>query len=127
MDVVPGQSEFFEVAANGGGRDALLTEGAHGGARRSLGQLPSVFAEDQTVVDEFGRRRAERFGEPSVELLVRPVIVTANDVRDSEIDVVHDAGEGVGGGSVLAQKRAPVETVAKLPAGLPVTSARLAL
>ena len=52
-------------------------------------------------MDEFGRRRAERFGEPPVELLVRPVVVAANDVRDPEIDVVHDAGEVVGGASVL--------------------------
>src|SRR5947208_7513818 len=127
MDVVFGQSELFEVAANGGGRDALLTEGAHRGARRSLGQLSSILAEDQTVVDEFGRRRAERFGEPPVELLVRPVVVAANDVRDPEIDVVHDAGEVVGGAAVLAHKRDPVETVAELPAGLRITSGALAL
>src|SRR3954447_3617914 len=127
MDVVFGQSELFEVAANGGGRDALLTEGAHRGARRSLGQLSSILAEDQTVVDEFGRRRAERFGEPPAELLVRPVVVAANDVRDPEIDVVHDAGEVVGGAPVLAHKRDPVETVAELPAGFRITSGALAL
>ena len=102
MDVVLRQPELVEVAANGRGRDPLLAQRGDRRARRPFGQLAAVLAEDQTVVDELGRCRAERFRQPTVELLVRPVVVAADDVRDPEIDVVDDAGEVVGGASVLS-------------------------
>jgi hypothetical protein len=50
-----------------------------------------------------------------VQLLVRPVVVAADDVRDSELDVVDDAGQLVRGGSVLAEERDLSEAIAPEP------------
>jgi hypothetical protein len=68
------------------------------------------------VVDELRRRRAEHLEQPAMQLLVGAVVVAAHDVGDPEVDVVHDAGEVVGGRPVLAHERHPVEAHAQLPA-----------
>ena len=57
--------------------------------------------------------------ELAVELLVGPVVVAADDVRDPEVDVVDDARELVGRGAVLAQQRHALEA---LPAARPRAS-----
>ena len=62
-----------------------------------------------------------------MQLLVGAVVVAAHDVRDPEVDVVHDACEVVGRRAVLAQKRHAVEALAQLPARLDVAFPPLAL
>ena len=53
------------------------------------------------MVDVFWRRRLERLVESPVKLLVRTVVVPADDVRDPEVDVVDDARELVRSAPVL--------------------------
>ena len=127
MHVVLRDAELLEVAAHRFPGDACLAQRCDGRARRALGELLAVFAEDQSVVDELGRRRAERLEEPAVQLLVRPVVEAADDVRDAEVRVVDDAREVVGRGAVLAQQRDSVEALAQLRAGLAVALLPLAL
>ena len=69
----------------------------------------------------------ERLEQPPVERLVRPVVVAADDVRDPEVDVVHDAREVVGRRAVLAHERDAVEALAELRARLEVPFSPLAL
>ena len=69
------------------------------------------------MVDVLRRRRAERLGQLAVELLVRPVVVAADDVRDPELDVVDDAREVVRRGAVLAQERDLAEALTAEPLG----------
>ena len=104
MHVVLRQAELLEVAAHGLGGDPCLPQRGDGRALGPLGELLAVLAEDQPVVDELGRLRAERLEQPPVELLVRPVVVAADDVRDAEVDVVDDAREVVGRRPVLAER-----------------------
>ena len=66
-------------------------------------------------MDVLGWLGAERPRQVSVELLVRPVVVPADDVRDSELDVVDDAGQLVRGRSVLAEERDLSEAIASEP------------
>ena len=62
-----------------------------------------------------------------MQLFVRAVVEAADDVRDAEVDVVHDAREVIGGGSVFAEERDPVEALAELGSGLAVARLPLAL
>ena len=64
-------------------------------------------------MDELGRSRAESFEEPSVQRLVRAVVVATHDVGDAEVDVVDDRREVIRRRPVLAQQREPVEPVAE--------------
>ena len=127
MDVVPGQAELVEVAAHGLGGDPCLTQGPNRRPLGALGELLAVGSEDQPVVDELRRRRAQGLEQPPVEVLVRPVIVAADDVGDPEVHVVHDAGQVVGRRAVLADERDPVEALAERGRGLEVALAPLAL
>src|SRR5204862_7597253 len=122
-----GQPELLEVAADGRCRNPLLVQRSDRRPRSPLRQLASVGAEDQTVVDVLGRRRAERLGEPPVQLFVRPVVVAAQDVRDPEVDVVDNARQVVGGGAVLAQQSDSVEAIAEASTGFRVAPGALAL
>ena len=79
-------------------------------------------------MDVLGRSGPECLVELLVELLVRPVVVPAVDMRDSEVRVVDDARQVVGGRAVLAEERRPAEAVAaQLLGGLPVAFLPLAL
>ena len=106
--------ELFEVRTHGSRGDSGLAQRRHSRSRRAFGELPSVLAQDQAVVDVFGRRRAERLGDPAMQLLVGAVVVAPDHMRDPEVDVVHDAGEVVGGGAVLADERHAFEAIAEL-------------
>ena len=66
-------------------------------------------------MDVLRRLGTERARQVAMELLVRPVVVPADDVRDSELDVVDDAGQLVLGGSVLPKERDLSETIAPKP------------
>src|SRR5207244_1257526 len=55
------------------------------------------------------------------------MVEAADDVRDPEVDVVDDAREVICGTAVLADQRDPVEALAELAAGFPVTVLPLAL
>src|SRR4029450_9104157 len=66
-------------------------------------------------MDVLRRLGAQRTRELAMELLVRPVVVAADDVRDPELDIVDDAGKLIRGRSVLAQERDPPEAVASEP------------
>ena len=61
------------------------------------------------MVDVLRRRRAQRLGQLAVQLLVRPVVVAADDVRDPELDVVDHARQLVGRRAVGPQQRDPLE------------------
>ena len=78
-------------------------------------------------MDELRRCRAERLEQPPVQVLVRPVVVAANDVGDPEVDVVHHARKVIGRRAVLADERDSVEAVAERRRGLEVALAPLAL
>ena len=127
MDVVLRDAELLEVPPNRRPGDAGLAQGLHGRAGGTLRELLAVLAEDQAVVDELRRLGAERGEQPTVQVLVRPVVEAAHDVRDPEVDVVDDARQVVRRGAVLAQQRDPVEAGAELFAGLAVPRLPLAL
>src|SRR3954464_11970438 len=57
----------------------------------------------------------------------RPVVVSADDVRDPEVHVVHDARQVVGGRAVLADEGRAVEALAELGGGLEMAFATVAL
>src|SRR6185312_756364 len=107
--------------------DAGFAERCDGCARCALGELLAVLAQDQSVVDEFGRRCAERYEEPAVQLFVRPMVEAADDVGDAEVRIVDNAREVVRRGAVLAEQRDSVEALAQLGAGLAVALLPLAL
>jgi len=115
-------SELYDLA-----RDAGFAQRRHGCAGRAFREFLAVLAEDQTVVDELGGRDAERLKEPAVELLVRAMVETADDMRDPEVRVVDDAREVIRRSSVLAQQRDPVEALAELCARFAVAVLSLAL
>jgi A/G-specific adenine glycosylase len=79
------------------------------------------------VVHELGWRCAERLEQPAMQLLVRPMVEAANDVRDAEVRVVDDAREMVCRGAILSEQRDPVEALTELCARLAVTVLPLAL
>ena len=122
VDVVLRHAELLEVAANRLAGDAGVAQRRDGRAGRALGELLAVLAEDQAVVDELGRRRAERLEQAAVQLLVRAMVEAAHDVRDPEVDVVDDAREVVGRGAVLAEERRAPELTSYL-ARSPTTAA----
>jgi hypothetical protein len=63
---------------------------------------------------------------PLVQLLVRPVVVPADDVRDPEVDVVDDRGEVVRRCPVLTDQRDPIEALRETSSGLAVPLETLA-
>ena len=109
MDVVRRKAELLEVGAQGGRRDALVTEVGDGGVPVTLGELLAVLAEQQSVVDHLGQLAADRARDPALRRLVRPVIRAADHVRDAEVEVVGHGRELIGRGPVGAQERHPVE------------------
>src|SRR5690606_31957226 len=56
---------------------------------------PSVGADEKAVMRECRWLGAERFEDLDLHGRVRDVILAADDVRDGEVDVVDDAGEGI--------------------------------
>src|SRR5207247_3026083 len=126
-DVVSGQPELLEVAADGLGRDAGLAQRRHRGARGPLRELLAVRPEDEAEVDVLRRGRAERLGQRAMQRLVRPVVGAADDVRDAEVDVVDDARELVRRAAVRAEQLDALEPLREAGRGLPVALAALAL
>ena len=115
MDVVLRDAELLEVAANRSPGDAGLAQATRRSrpAARFASFLPSS-PRIRPWWTNSGGVGAERLEQPTVQLLVRPVVEAADDVRDPEVDVVDDAREVIRRGSVLAQQRDPVEAVAEL-------------
>jgi hypothetical protein len=112
VDVVPRYPQLLEVAPHGLGRDPELAQRLDRRAGGPFRELLAVLAEDQPVVDVLRRLGSERFVELPVKRLVRPVVVAAIDVGDSEVDVVDDARQVIRGRAVLAQERRPAEALA---------------
>jgi hypothetical protein len=109
--------QLLEVRADRLAGDAGIAKRGDGRALGALRELLAVRAEDEAVVDVFRRLRAKGFVQSAVEPLVRPMVIAANDVRDPEVDVVHDAREVVGGRVVVAEesdasKRGPTRSAA---------------
>jgi hypothetical protein len=77
---MPREAELLEVAAHGLGRDPRVAQRGDGCSLGPLRQLLAVLAEDQSVVDELRHRRTERLEEATMQRLVRPMVVAANDV-----------------------------------------------
>src|SRR5262249_59345732 len=102
------------------GRDAGLAQRLDRRAACALRELLPVLAEDQAVVDERRRRRAERLEQAPVELFVRAVLAAADDQVDAEVDVVDDAREVVRRRPVVAHERDAVEAIAELRGRLEV-------
>ena len=102
MHVVLRHAELFEITAHGLGGYSRVAQGPDGRAGRALRELLAVLAQDQPVMDELGRPRAERLEQPPVQRLVRAVIVPAQEMRDPEVDVVYDRRELVGRRAVLS-------------------------
>ena len=115
VHVVLRDAELVEVAPHRLGRDPRVTERGYGRAELALGELATVLAEDQPVVDVLRWPGAQRLGQLAVQRLVRAVVVPADHVRDPELDVVDDAREVVRRGPVLAQERDPPEPVPSEP------------
>ena len=59
------------------------------------------------MVDVLRRLRPERLVQAPVQVLVRPVVVPTDHVRDREVDVVDDAREVVRGRAVVAPEHQP--------------------
>ena len=78
-------------------------------------------------MDELRRRRAERLEHAPVQRLVGTVVVAADNVRDSEVDVVDHRREVIGRRAVLAQERHALEAVAERSPGLAVPLGAVAL
>jgi hypothetical protein len=127
VHVVLRHAELLQVPADGFRGDPGFAQRRDRRALGTLGELLAVFAEDQAVMDELGRRRPERPEQPPVQLLVRPVVVPAHDVRDAEVDVVDNAREVVRGRPVVADERRAVEALAQLLPRLEVPLAPVAL
>ena len=104
--------ELVEVAAHRLGRDPGVAQLGDRERVVPLRELVTVVAEDEAVVHELRRLVPECPVQATVELLVRPVVVAADHVRDPEVDVIDDARQVVGRTSVLADERDPVEALA---------------
>jgi A/G-specific adenine glycosylase len=127
MDVVLGNAELLEVASDGLAWNAVLPQRRDRGTGRTLRQLLAVHPEDQSVVDELRRSRAEGLEEATVQLLVRAVVEAPDYVRDPEVRVVDDAGQVVGGSAVFPEQGDAVEALAERSTGLAVAILALGL
>ena len=116
LHVVPRQAELLEVGAHRLGRIAGIAQRRDGRALGPLRQLLAVVSDDEAVVDDVRRLRAERAVQIGVQLLVRPVIGAANHVRDPEVDVVDDAREMKGRRAVARARAARPGRPARRPA-----------
>ncbi len=74
-----------------------------------------MLPEDQPVVHVLRRLRAQSLGQLAMQRLVGAVVVAADDVRDPELDVVHDARQVVGRRPVLSKERDATEALAAEP------------
>src|SRR5436190_16258021 len=113
VNVVLRQTELLEVAMHRSGGNTLIAERGDRGAGHPLGELATVLAENEAVVDVLGRRRAERGRQAPVQVLVRAVVVAADDVRDLEVGVVDDGRQMVGRRTVLAYECDPLVAIAE--------------
>ena len=109
MHVVARQLQLLQVRTHRLGGVAVLPQRGDSRAVRALRQLLSVGADEEAVVDHLRRLRAERTMQRGVQLLVRPVIRTADDVRDAEVDVVDDGREMERRRAVVAPEHHTVE------------------
>ena len=123
MDVVTRDAELVEIRAHRLRRQALVAQRRDGGAAGPLRHLLAVRPEDQPVVEVDRRLGAESAVQRGVQLLVRTMVVAADDVRDPEVNVVDDARKVVGRCAVVAPERQSVEALrqACLPRRLAVT------
>ena len=79
-----------------------------------LGELRSVGRDKQRKMRELRRRGARAFENEHVLVGVREMILAADDVADTEIDVVRTRGEVVGGHAVGAEQRKVFDIVSGL-------------
>ena len=70
-----------------------------------LRELLPVRAQDEPVMDHLGQLAAERARDALLNLHVRPVVRSANHVRDLEVEIVDDGRELVGRAAVATQQR----------------------
>src|SRR5581483_6741432 len=94
MHVVARQVELLEIGAHGLAGKAALAKRRDRRAALALRELLPVRADDQAVMDDVRRLRAECAVEVCVQLFVHRAVIGATDhVRDLEVDVVDDARE----------------------------------
>ena len=118
MHVVLRQPELVEIRTDGLGGNPGRAEIGDRGRAVPLRELRPVLAEQQPVMDELGRRAAERTDQLGLQLGVRAVVAASDDVRDLEVDVVHRARKLIGRRPVGAQQRRAAETQCALGVGL---------
>jgi hypothetical protein len=93
MHVVTRQLQLLQVRPDRLGRIPRLAQRRDRRPRGALGQLLSVGADEQAVMDHLRRLRPERPVERRVQLLVGAMIGSSDHVRDLEVDVVDDRRE----------------------------------
>ena len=127
VDVVLRKPELVEVRPDRLRREAFLAQLGDRGVPVPLGELLPVGAEHEPVVDHLRELAADRAGDALVQLEIGAVIGASYDVRDPELEVVHDRGELIRRRAVRAQKRRSAARVAprpRLAAAAPESSAR---
>ncbi len=74
-------------------------------APRALGQALPVGADQQVVMGELRRgRRAQRPEQLDLHRRVGDMVLAADDVGDARVEIVHDRGQGIKIGAVLAHQ-----------------------
>ena len=109
VDVVLWEPELVEVGARRCGRDAFGAELAHRRVVVPLRELLAVITQKQPVMQHLRKPAAERVRHPTLNLLVRPVVGAAEDVGDTQLEVVGDGGQLIRRASILAGKRDAAE------------------
>src|SRR6266511_307795 len=134
VDIAARQAELVQVGTYRSRGKALVAQFRERARAVALRELRAVFADDQAVMDVHRRLGAESPREVLVESLVGEVVLAPDDVGDSEVDVVYDAGQVVGRTPVRAEKRDAAEPDRPLfvhgsnrPRSLPMALGALAL
>ena len=112
LHVVLRQAELVEVRPHrlrGQARVAQIGDRRH---RVPLGELAALRPQYEPDVHVLRRLPAERLGQLAVQGLVRTVVRPADDVRDLELDVVHDGREVVRRRAVRSKQRRLAEAIA---------------
>ncbi len=96
-------SEQRQEVPHGGGENAHVLIVAHRRRAVALGELLAVGAVDHRDMAEHRQRSAKRAIQRDLFWRVRDVVVAAQHVGDSHVEIVHDHGEVVDRGAIGAQ------------------------
>ena len=98
--------------------ETLLAQLRYGGVPVPLRELLPVRAQHETVVQHLRQLAADRAGDSLLELEVGPVVTPADDMGDSELEIVRDRGQLIRRGAVRAKQRRSVTRQANRPVGI---------